>query len=144
MSAETNFMSSHGRLLGQSRRVVLQAKIPVNARRTDPYILRDYVGQFLRVNLTPDLSENRYKLLGTSVPSSVLLSKETTTILRSIRISFEMDAQLSEYAGIMQMKKRDVVQMAITMGISKIPWKLSMVHDFHIKRRGTHSYAPKW
>lgn len=128
--------------LGQVREVVLQARIPYAARMEKPYALRDYIGHFLRHNLTVDLSERRFKAMGNSVPSiDPIVEGFTPTVLRSVRITTEMDAQMAEYAGIMQLSKRDVVQVAVTLGWQRRrqldrPWSLNMKRDLAIKRRG--------
>ncbi|NSY39760.1 hypothetical protein GKC28_16090 [Leisingera sp. ANG59] len=134
-----------GRSLRQNREIVLQAKIPKVAKREKAEVLRDLIGQFLRANLTQDLSERKHKAIGSSVPQPKILKTDALpTVIRSIRISTEMDAELAEFAGIMQMTKRDVVRLAITMGVERMPWELNLDNDFLTKRRGSRSFQPKW
>ncbi len=124
---------------GQIRPVVLQAKVPTVLKSETADYLRGLIGQFLRDSLTPELASERRRKLGASLVKFSISHDDIPYILRSLRISAAMDSDLSEYAGIMQLKKRDVAFHAMLLGASGLPVASSIDGDFIITRRGERS-----
>lgn len=126
--------------LGQRRNIIFQAKVPAKLTTAPPDVLRGYIGQFLRENLSPELSRIRRQKLGASIAFFTLSNDKEPFILRSIRIAEAMDADLAEYAGLMQLKKRDVAYHAMRLGLADLPMTVNFDADFTITRKGPRSY----
>lgn len=94
-----------------------------NGKRISAEDIRKRIGSFLRNNLTPDLALRRDQYLSHQhrLRFSAPCDFEVPSLRRSVRITSEMDAQVSEYAGIMQIPKRHVTWLAVVLEDSQHP-----------------------
>lgn len=114
--------------------IVMQAMLPLRYQTYDEgkpisaKEIRFRVAKFLRANLTEDLARRRDAFVSQDhrLQFQAPFDFNDPTFRKSVRIESELDAWLSEYAGIMQIPKRHVVWLAVALPDSQHPAVLQL------------------
>jgi len=85
--------------------------------------VRSRIFSFLKDNLTKDLAERRDTFISRKHRLEFFspFDFNAPSFKKSVRIESELDALLSQYAGIMQIPKRHVIWMAVALPDSQYP-----------------------
>ena len=109
--------------------IVVQTILPIKYKSFDGHkpisgaMVRSRILAFLHDNLTSDLAKRRDTFISKKhrLEFSAPFDFNAPSFRKSVRIQSEIDALLAEYAGIMQIPKRHVIWMAVSLPDSQYP-----------------------